>query len=326
MQIIEKKTYGGISVKKFKKIAYIILVIIILVLAYVIYSNATKIGEDNQKEKTISEIRYLDTKFVDLFNSMNNIQTRNYKIYTAKIEESRSEESTNTSSNNSDSSGGGSSSQDSSGGSSSGGSSSGGDSGQSSGNSNSSQNSERSEMKPSGILTENENVDWNSVKNELELIYTSISTITMDLYQMDIKQDDILNFNKSLDDLTVSVKSENKQDTLNNLAKVYSYIPKFTEKLADDVIYKTVIKTKENIFNAYSKLDLDDWDGMKNDITEAIKTYETLLTSANIETNKQASINKAYIMLNELQNAINLKDKQVFLIKYKNLLEEINNM
>ena len=246
MQIIEKKTYGGISVKKFKKIAYIILVIIILVLAYVIYSNATKIGEDNQKEKTISEIRYLDTKFVDLFNSTNNIQTRNYKIYTAKIEESRSEESTNTSSNNSDSSGGGSSSQDSSGG-----SSSGGDSGQSSGNSNSSQNSERSEMKPSGILTENENIDWNSVKNELELIYTSISTITMDLYQMDIKQDDILNFNKSLDDLTVSVKSENKQDTLNNLAKVYSYIPKFTEKLADDVIYKTVIKTKENIFNAY---------------------------------------------------------------------------
>ena len=317
----KKKTYGGISVKKFKKIAYIILVIIILVLAYVIYSNATKIGEDNQKEKTISEIRYLDTKFVDLFNSMNNIQTRNYKIYTAKIEESRSEESTNTSSNNSDSSGGGSSSQDSSGG-----SSSGGDSGQSSGNSNSSQNSERSEMKPSGILTENESIDWNSVKNELELIYTSISTITMDLYQMDIKQDDILNFNKSLDDLTVSVKSENKQDTLNNLAKVYSYIPKFTEKLADDVIYKTVIKTKENIFNAYSKLDLDDWDGMKNDITEAIKTYETLLTSANIETNKQASINKAYIMLNELQNAINLKDKQVFLIKYKNLLEEINNM
>ena len=322
MQIIEKKIYGGIIVKKFKKIAYIILVIVILLLAYVIYSNATKIGEDNQKEKTISEIRYLDTKFVDLFNSMNNIQTRNYKIYTAKIEESRSEESTNSSSNSSDSSGGGESSDQGSG---SGGESE-SSSGQSSGSSNSSKNSERSEMKPSGILTENESIDWNSVKNELELIYTSISTITMDLYQMDIKQDDILNFNKSLDDLTVSVKNENKQDTLNNLAKVYSYIPKFTEKLADDVIYKTVIKTKENVFNAYSKLDLDDWDGMKNDITEAIKTYETLLTSANIETNKQASINKAYIMLNELQNAINLKDKQVFLIKYKNLLEEINNM
>ena len=31
-------------------------------------------------------------------------------------------------------------------------------------------------------------------------------------------------------------------------------------------------------------------------------------------------------MLNELQNAVNLKDTTVFLIKYKNLLEEMNNI
>lgn len=31
-------------------------------------------------------------------------------------------------------------------------------------------------------------------------------------------------------------------------------------------------------------------------------------------------------MLNELQNATNLKDTAVFLIKYKNLLEEMNNI
>lgn len=312
--------------KKFKKIAYIILAVVILVLAYIIYSNATKIGQDDQKEKTLSEIRYLDTKFVDLFNNMNNIQTRNYKIYTSKIEESRSEESTNTSSNDSESSGGSSDQNSSEKSSNGGGSSSGESSKQSSGSSNSAKNSEKSEMKPSGVLTENTTIDWSSVKNELELIYTSISTITMDMYQMDINQQDILNFNKSIDDLTISVKDENKQDTLNNLTKVYSYIPKFIDKLSDDVVYKIVIRTKENIFNAYAKLDLDDWEGIKNNITDAIKTYETLLTNAKLEANKQASINKAYIMLNELQNAVNIKDKQVFLIKYKNLLEEINNM
>ena len=31
-------------------------------------------------------------------------------------------------------------------------------------------------------------------------------------------------------------------------------------------------------------------------------------------------------MLNELKNVVDTKDKDVFLIKYKNLLEEINNM
>ena len=31
-------------------------------------------------------------------------------------------------------------------------------------------------------------------------------------------------------------------------------------------------------------------------------------------------------MLNELQNAVNVQDTSVFLIKYKNILEEMNNL
>ena len=31
-------------------------------------------------------------------------------------------------------------------------------------------------------------------------------------------------------------------------------------------------------------------------------------------------------MTNDLQNAVTLKDKEVFLIKYKNLLEELQNI
>ena len=37
-------------------------------------------------------------------------------------------------------------------------------------------------------------------------------------------------------------------------------------------------------------------------------------------------INKAYVIINELQNAINLEDTDIFLIKYKNLLEELQNI
>ena len=31
-------------------------------------------------------------------------------------------------------------------------------------------------------------------------------------------------------------------------------------------------------------------------------------------------------MINELKNSVKLKDKEVFLIKYKNLLEELENV
>ena len=310
--------------KKFKIISYIILFIVFVILALTVYTSATQNNEEDGKEKLTSEIKYLDTKLVDLFNHMNNIETRNYKIYTSNTEESGSTQ--NSGSGSSEGQGGGSDSSNSSSGS---GSSSDSSSGtQSSSNNIGAQNvGENYEMKESGILTSDRNtIDWISCKNELELIYTSISTITLDLYSLNIAQEDILNFNKEIDNLTVSIQEENKQSTLDNLVNVYAYIFKFAQSTVNDTLYQTVVETKLNVFRAYAKLDNKDWDGINTNITDAINVYTPLLTNVQIETNKQASINKGYVMLNELKNAVNIKNDSVFLIKYKNLLEEINNM
>ena len=87
-----------------------------------------------------------------------------------------------------------------------------------------------------------------------------------------------------------------------------------------------MLNTKSNIFLAYSKLDSKNWDEISSDIKNAINVFSQLLTGNVVNTNNQTTINKVYVMLNELQNATNVKDEAVFLIKYKNLLEEINNM
>ena len=300
--------------KKFKIISYIILLIVLVILALTVYTSATQDNSKDEKEKVVSEIRYLDTKLVDLFNNMNNIEMRNYKIYTTKIEESRSAETT----------GGGNSSSES--GQNSKGTNS--DSSSSSGGSNTNTtNTEKNyEMTESGILTSSRDIDWTACKNEVELIYTSISTITLDLYKQNVTQEDILNFNKELDSLTASLQEENKQTALDNLIKIYEYIPKFAQNVSDDILYKTVLETKLHVFKAYSKLDTKDWGTMATNLTDAINVYSSLLTNTGIETGKQSSINKGYVMLNELKNAVDLQNDSIFLIKYKNLLEEINNL
>ena len=316
MSILKKTKYGGILLKKFKIISYIILLIVLVVLALTVYTSATQNNEQDEKGKVTSEIRYLDTKLVDLFNNMNNIETRNYQIYTTKIEESRSAEN----------SGGGSSGGDSS---SDSNTSSTSDSTSTQDNSDQAQSENTGknyEMQAAGILTTNRDIDWNSCKNESELIYTSISTITLDLYSLNVSQENILNFNKDLDNLTVSLEEENKQLTLDNLVKVYEYIPKFAQNVVDDTLYKTVLETKLNVFKGYAKLDSGDWAGMNTNMIDAINVYATLLTNTEIDANKQASINKGYVMLNELKNAVDTQNTSVFLIKYKNLLEEINNL
>ena len=247
---------------------------------------------------------------------MNNIETRNYQIYTTKIEESRSAE------NSGGGSSGGNSSADSN-------TSSSSDSTSTQDNSNQAQTENTNknyEMQAAGILTTNRDIDWTSCKNESELIYTSISTITLDLYRLNVSQEDILNFNKDVDNLTVSLKEENKQLTLDNLVKIYEYIPKFAQSIVDDTLYKTLLETKLNVFRAYAKLDSGDWTGINTNMVDAINVYATLLTNTEIDASKQTSINKGYVMLNELKNAVDIQNSSVFLIKYKNLLEEINNL
>ena len=311
------KFYGGVFLKKFKIISYIILLIVLVVLALTVYTSATQNNEQDEKEKVTSEIRYLDTKLVELLNHMNNIETRNYQIYTTKIEESRSAEN----------SGGGSSGGNSSSDSSNTSSSSDSTSTQENSDQVDTENTGKNyEMKAAGILTTNRDIDWTSCKNESELIYTSISTITLDLYRLNVSQEDILNFNKDLDSLTVSLEEENKQLTLDNLIKVYEYIPKFGQTIVDDTLYKTVLETKLNVFRGYAKLDGGDWAGISTNMTDAINVYSTLLTNTEIDANKQTTINKGYVMLNELKNAVDLQNDSIFLIKYKNLLEEINNL
>ena len=87
-----------------------------------------------------------------------------------------------------------------------------------------------------------------------------------------------------------------------------------------------IIRIKENIFKAYSKLDVGKWDEISSDVNNATSIYSELLTNASNGIDNQYEINKGYILINEMQNAVKLQDVSVFLIKYKNLLEELNSI
>ena len=305
--------------KKFKILGFIVLILIIVVLSYSIYVLAKENPQENQENKILSEIRYVEAEFTDLFNTMNNIETRNYGI---EIDELSKETAEKMKESESSSSGGGQSSSSGSGSSGTEKSSSNTSSGE---NGETNQDSEKYDLKLNGVLTTTKDINWDIVKSEVENLYTSIPTMTMDLYQLNINKDEILNFNKEIDNLVTVVNEENKESTLQTLSVIYDYLPKFLESAkGEDVIYKKVVETKANIFKGYSKLDSGKWDEISQDIQNGINTFTELLSNPDvINSNNQYSVNKIYIMLNELQNAVNMQDVSVFLIKYKNLIEEI---
>lgn len=326
MQILEKtENFKEVSnLKNIRRVGYIVLIVIVIVLSLTIYTNASKDERKELKEKTFSQIKYMEGKIANLLNSMNNIEVRNYSVVTSEMSKATTEKS--KSENESGSSGG----QQSGGKNSSGGSSSGGEKSSedsSEGETNGTEEKQKKfELKAKGVLTNTEDINWDIIKNEVENLYTSLPSITMDLYQFNINQEDILGFNTQYDKLTNVIKDEKKEESLTELANLYQYFPKFLRGSNQEELYSTLIETKANIFKAYAKLDTQNWQEISTDIKNAIDTYAKLLTNTEIEARKQYDISKGYVMINELQNAVNLNDTAVFLIKYKNLLEEFNNI
>lgn len=298
-----------------KRMAYVLVIVILMILSLTIYTNASKDNGETQKEKIFSEIKFLETKLENLFNTMNNIETKSYSVEIGELSKETTEKS-ESDGNSSGGSGNGSSSSD-----------------KNSGGATYSENAKEEEqdkkkfeLKANGVLTNKDDINWDSVKTEIENLYISLPTITMDLYQTNINQQDILAFNTDYDRLTNVAKDEKKEETLAELIKVYEYLPKFLRGSGQDEIDTTLVETKYNVLKAYAKLDGQNWQEIANDVKRAIDSYSKLLTNTEIEARKQYSISKCYVMINELQNAVNLQDSAVFLIKYKNLLEEMNNI
>lgn len=306
--------------EKHKTVAFVCLSIIIVVIIIFMYQTISKENGKDAKEKTLAEVEFIEVKLVGLLNKMNNIEVRNYNVSVTEITQKKSLENENNTANETSKSADKENNDKAN--------EKGDTSSEQKTNDKESENqqNEKFQLKATGVLTRNEDIDWKQVKNDVEMLYSSIPTITLDLYQMQVAQEDILNFNKEIDILTLAIQKNSKEETLKSLSTIYEYIPKFIEKTTNDNLIKAITKTKSDLFKSYSQLDRKNWQEISEMIKKAVDNFSQLLTDTKIDSNKQYTINKVYVMLNELQNAVKVQDINVFLIKYKNILEEMNDI
>ncbi len=302
----------------YKVYAYIFLIIFLIFFTTFGIYKIVKLNnkKDEQiSEKVSAEIKYLDSNFLKLFNQMNNIEFENYKISINEINKEFSEDKKNSEDNGNLKFNGEEGENN--------------NSKTKSGEEDTKSQEEKIkifDLKRTNILTANEDVDWNKVKYEVENMYLSIPTITLDLYQTQINKQDILNFNSEYDNLTKFTQEKNKKEVLNQLVKLYESLIKFSDNILTEEPEKIIIKTKLNIFKAYSKLDDKKWNEISKDVNLAIEEFSKIMSKKEIKKQKIYGINKTYIMLNELQKSLEKENIEIFLIKYKNIVEELNKM
>jgi len=292
---------------------------IMLALIFFLTGCGNKTINEDAKTKVTQELEYLDSQIISLANKLNNIAMQNYAISSEEVNlgEENSSGTSSTQSGNEASGGSGSS---------------GGEQKQSSSQSGSGEESQKSnitttQMEPKTVLDSDENeIDWKSIKSQIETINEAWGVVVLDLSSLNVDNNSILGFSSALDKSILSIKDENKTDTLTNIANLYSYIPRFEESISANQSIQNIKQVKSNIINAYSLLEQDDWTGIETNMSECESTFKNLLGDMEYIKDKEYKVNRTYVLIKELQNSLAYKDKKLFLVKYKNLMESVNTL
>ena len=123
-----------------------------------------------------------------------------------------------------------------------------------------------------------------------------------------------------------NIKNEDKTASLISPAKLYAYIPKYSSISSKNTKVNAMYATKSNILNAYSAIEQNNYNLVKTELANAEQSFMPIINNISSNTKNQTSINKSYILIKELQNINQNMDKDIFYIKYKNLMQELNNI
>lgn len=276
---------------------YIITIIILFAIillsigGYFIYANA-KTNESNSldmlKSKSISEIEFLSSDIITMMNEINNISYSNFKVESKEIEM----------------------------------------------NDESSQNSIDSQnvINTTQIVNDNilnnykDSTDWTLLKSKIENMYSTWTTVMMDLTSLNVNKDNLLKYNDVLDKITKDFENEDKSSSLIHLADLYNLLELYIKDIGPDNQKVSLFIVESNILYAYSYIEQDNWNKVLEYIGSAKQEFSNIINNQLNNVNDIDVINKSYILINELEKNANNKDKNIFYINYSNLMQELENI
>lgn len=284
---MKKVNFGGNMLKNIIKTLSIIFLIALVIISFSGCSKE-KTDEEQLRNKNISEIDYLENYIMSLINSINNIDL---KQYDAKIEKTENlneilQENEEISSKDTEN------------------------------------NVVQYSMVPNIVLNADKTINWENLKLGIENLNNTWPSIIVDLYKANVDNNKLTEFSNLINTCIGNIKNENRTETLNNLAKLYEYIPVFLEKIASDNQQIELAKTKVEVIKAYVNIDFANWEELKTSLDRAISNFEPIVNNTN-EAEKEYNIRKAYVLLQEFKNAVDTNDKDLLFMKYKNLMEEL---
>ncbi len=179
-------------------------------------------------------------------------------------------------------------------------------------------------IKIAELLTEDNNfyIDWKQLQKQTDILYKYWNSVILDLNNLNLDKKYLTEFGQNLDDLSASINSNDKNRAFSSMIKLYNKLTIYANLINNDY-YKNIILTKYNILVACSIIETNNWTLIHESILEASKNISKVVNSVEADEYKQYNINQAFVAVKEMENLINIKDKNIFLIKYKIAMDKL---
>ena len=318
--------------KKQLIIYIMVLVFVILLISSIVVFAKSQKQESTLEEKATSEIDYLSSKLIGTLNQFNGFSFMGYDIYSKKQQNqmSSSKEAQSSSANSNEQA------NDKTNNTANSNSETNNRTENTSNNSQTSKNNSADQINTSSndSLNSNQNqilsfkgnypTNWDKIEYQIEEIYHAWNTIVVDLHALNVNSDYILKFSDLLNQATKQIKKKNKKEAMNQLANLYQLLPEYARGYQSDQQWSNLLQIKSNIITAYCFASNEQWNEAKPKVQEAITLLTERINSvSNVQKQSQTITNKVYILVHELENAIDQKDKEIFFIHYSAIIEKV---
>ena len=174
-----------------------------------------------------------------------------------------------------------------------------------------------------GEYIKDDELDWNAILEDEKKINEVLETIVLDLTEVNISKEDLVLLSSEFNNLLTITIEENELELLSRLQAVYSLIPQYLNQFSDN---KNDIKDKELksiVLSSYAFANNEDWEQAKITIQSAIDKYNEMMNDISYMQEKSYNLNRVYVLLGEVKNAIDIENLELLKLKYVNFVEKL---
>lgn len=174
-----------------------------------------------------------------------------------------------------------------------------------------------------GEYIEDDKIKLDYIKGDIQKINSTWNMLILDLTEVNVANQDIMDFSNSLNDLLVSISQKDDVAMIDKLNDMYAKIVIFKQAYSENKSLIEKNKIKSDVLAIYSLANKDDWEAAKTKMNSTIENYKSLMNDINYAEENTYNLNKIYVLLEEYNNAIQTQNYDLVRMKYILAVEEL---